>query len=124
MMNYMNELGPPTKYNSELTKKQWKRIQKADYSYETLDEKKKKRSQKDLDEKERRRYERDEFEQRQRLRGRDGVPLEQLINAGIDVSMTESQKVKKDKDKKEEEEKAAKKQPAKTAGQRRAEEKY
>lgn len=52
------------------------------------------------------------------------MPLEQLINAGIDVSMTESQKVKKDKDKKEEEEKAAKKQPAKTAGQRRAEEKY
>ena len=29
MMNYMSELGPPTKYNSDLTKKQWKRIQKA-----------------------------------------------------------------------------------------------
>ena len=27
MMNYMNELGPPTKYNpKELSKKQWKRI--------------------------------------------------------------------------------------------------
>ena len=124
MMNYMNELGPPTKYNSELTKKQWKRIQKAHYSYDTLDEKKKQRSIKDKEDKEKRRLEREELEQRIRMRGRDGVPLEQLINAGIDVSMTESQKEKKEKEKKEEEAKAAKKQQPKTAGQRMAEEKY
>ena len=77
-----------------------------------------------MEDKERRRFERDEFEQRVRMRGRDGVPLEQLINAGVDVSMTESQKEQKEKEKKEEEAQAAKKQPAKTAGQRMAEEKY
>ena len=58
------------------------------------------------------------------MRGHDGVPLEQLINAGIDVSMTESQKEKKEKDKKAEEEKAAQKQAPKTKAQRMADEKY
>ena len=40
MTSYIEKLGPPRKHNPiEMSKQQFKRIQKAGFSYETLDEK-------------------------------------------------------------------------------------
>ena len=37
--NYISELGPPTKKTPEISKQQWKRIQKAQFDYENMDDK-------------------------------------------------------------------------------------
>ena len=41
MCNYINSLGPPTKRNPALTSQQWRRIKRAQFNYENLDEKQK-----------------------------------------------------------------------------------